>query len=129
MLKAEQLDAIHYLAQPKNGGKTLDEIATECGITPRTLYNWRREPVFERELKKEMARRSQDRLSELIDSLTEIAIRDGNASFAKLALQVNGMLTDKLEVEQTNTKAATDVDTMRAEIERFRKRKEESQVQ
>nr|WP_313783878.1 hypothetical protein [Paenibacillus larvae] len=40
-------------------------------------------------------------MPELIDSLTEIAIRDGNAAMAKLALQINGMLTDRIEVETT----------------------------
>jgi transposase-like protein len=132
MLKPEQLTAIHYLAQPKYGGKTLDEIASECGVTPRTLYNWRRNTEFERELKKEMARRSQARLPELIDSLVDIAIRDGNAAMAKLALQVNGMLSDKLEIEQTTIdKTHGEVDRMKAEIDRYRltRRQKETHIQ
>jgi hypothetical protein len=92
-------------------------------------FYWRREEEFERELRREMVLRSAAKSPELIDSLSDIAIRDGNAAMAKLALQNNGMLTDKVEIEQTNRTEASDADSMRAEIERFRKRKEESHVQ
>ncbi|KEK22481.1 phBC6A51 family helix-turn-helix protein [Bacillus gaemokensis] len=103
-LNTEHLTAIKWLALPNRDGKTYEEIANECGVTRRTLQEWRKDPLFERELKKEMVRNSQDKLPELIASLSEIAIRDGNAAMAKLALQINGMLTDKVEVE---TKAKT----------------------
>ncbi|MHA4153207.1 phBC6A51 family helix-turn-helix protein [Bacillus cereus] len=103
-LNTEHLTAIKWLALPNKGGKTYKEIADLCGVHEQSLYNWRKDTLFERELKKEMVRNSQDRLPELIASLSEIAIRDGNAAMAKLALQINGMLTDKVEVE---TKAKT----------------------
>ncbi|WJX07525.1 phBC6A51 family helix-turn-helix protein [Bacillus cereus] len=103
-LNTEHLTAIKWLALPNKGGKTNDEIAALCGVSRQSIHNWRKDPLFERELKKEMVRNSQDQLPELIASLSEIAIRDGNAAMAKLALQINGMLTDKVEVE---TKAKT----------------------
>ncbi|EJR82876.1 hypothetical protein COK65_30575 [Bacillus thuringiensis] len=103
-LNTEHLTAIKWLALPNKGGKTFEEIADICGVDERSLYNWRKDELFQRELKKEMVRNSQDQLPELIASLSEIAIRDGNAAMAKLALQINGMLTDKVEVE---TKAKT----------------------
>ncbi|MEW9697960.1 phBC6A51 family helix-turn-helix protein [Paenibacillus sp. SI8] len=120
-LSTEQYIAISWLAQPKKGGKTYEEIAEICAIHPNTLANWRKEPTFERELKTQMVRNSQDKLPELIESLADIAIRDGNAAMAKLALQINGLLTDKIEVE-TRAADVTDTEALRAKLEAFKQR-------
>jgi transposase-like protein len=122
-LNTEHLVAIGYLALPKQQRPTIDKIAEESGVHPNTIHNWRKDPLFEAELKRQMIRNSQDRLPELIESLAEIAIRDGNAAMAKLALQINGMLTDKVELETKSTDA-TDTDALRAKLEAFRQRKE-----
>ncbi|MGG2024231.1 phBC6A51 family helix-turn-helix protein [Gottfriedia sp. S16(2024)] len=121
-LNAEHHIAIKYLSQPKKGGLTIEEIAEKAGVSRATIFNWRKEPLFERELKREMIRQSQDRLPELIESLAEIAIRDGNAAMAKLALQINGMLTDKVEVETKVTTNEVDIDALDDEIAAFDKR-------
>lgn len=115
-LNTEHLIAISYLAQPRKGGKTFEEIATECGISRRTLQEWRKDPLFESELKREMVRRSQDQLPELIESLAQIAIRDGNAAMAKLALQINGMLTDKVEIKTDGKSDDIDYDALDSEL-------------
>ncbi len=49
-------------------------------------------------------------------------MRDGNAAMAKLALQISGMLTDKVEVD-TKIDGGTDVDALRQRIETLRQRK------
>jgi hypothetical protein len=116
--------AIEWLSKPKRGGKTLQEVADLAGVTPQAICKWRKDPLFERELKAAMIRNNQDRLPELIESLADIAIRDGNAAMAKLALQINGMLTDKVEVETKGKSDDIDLDEMKAKIEAFRKRKE-----
>jgi transposase-like protein len=118
-LNPEHYIAIKWLAQPRKGGKTIKEIAELCGVSEQSIYNWRKDPLFERELKKEMIRRSQDKLPELIDSLAEIAIRDGNAAMAKLALQINGMLTDKVEIETKQSTADIDYDALDDELDAF----------
>jgi hypothetical protein len=69
-----------------------------------------------------MVRNSSDRLPELIESLAEIAIRDGNAAMAKLALQINGMLTDKVEVETKVTTNEVDIEALDDEIAAFEDR-------
>ncbi|MCM3784328.1 phBC6A51 family helix-turn-helix protein [Neobacillus mesonae] len=120
-LTQEQYDAIAWLAQPKRGGKTHAEIAEIVGVDRSTLFEWKKNPVFEAELKRQMIRNSQDKLPELIESLADIAIRDGNAAMAKLALQINGMLTDKVEVE-TKATESTDVDALMSRIEALKKR-------
>lgn len=129
-LGAEHHTAIHWLAQPKKGGKTYGEIAEICGVHPNTIGNWRKDPLFEAELKRQMVRNTQDKLPELLESLADIAIRDGNAAMAKLALQVNGLLTDKVEVE-TKQSGDVDVTALKAKIEAFKQRhpNEESDAQ
>lgn len=121
-LNTEHLIAINWLALPKKGGKTIAEIAQLCGVSEQSIYNWRKDPLFERELKREMVRNSQDKLPELIDSLTDIAMRDGNAAMAKLALQINGMLTDKVEIETKSADTGVDVDELKARLARLKER-------
>ncbi|RWQ69814.1 hypothetical protein [Bacillus cereus] len=121
-LNTEHLTAINYFALPNKGGKTNDEIAKICGVSRQSIQNWRNDPLFERELKKQMVRNSQDRLPELIESLSEIAIRDGNAAMAKLALQINGMLVDKVEVESKDATNKIDYEGIDKDIASFEER-------
>jgi len=114
-LSADQLVAIEWLSQPRKGGKTYEEIAAICGVHPNTIANWRKDETFQRELKREMVRKNTERLPELIESLTDIAISDRNAAMAKLALQVSGMLTDKVEVE-THETVSTDPEALRQRL-------------
>lgn len=122
-LTAEQFIAIEWLAKPRKGGKTYEEIATICGVTARTLENWRKDATFDAEFKRAIVRENSAKLPELVDSLSTIAIRDGNAAMAKLALQVSGMLTDKVEVE-TKDGEGTDLAALRARIEAAKVRSE-----
>ncbi|MBE5087606.1 hypothetical protein COD68_30670 [Bacillus cereus] len=126
-LNTEHLTAINYFALPNKGGKTNDEIAKICGVSRQSIQNWRNDPLFERELKKQMVRNSQDRLPELIESLSEIAIRDGNAAMAKLALQINGMLVDKVEVEAKDATNKIDYEGIDKDIASFEERIEEEE--
>lgn len=112
-LEAHHLIAIHYLAQPRRAGKTMEEIAKECGVTVQTIYNWLKDPLFERELKKEIARQALKRLPEVMESMADAAVEDRNAAAAKLVLQVHGMLTDKLEVEQKQTETVPDLNELK----------------
>lgn len=109
--------AIQYLALPKRGGKTMEEIAQECEVSRRALYDWLKDPLFDRELKKEIVRQTTARIPEVMDSLTDAVINDHNAAAAKLLLQVNGMLTDKIEVE-SNVNTSVDVEALRERISR-----------
>ncbi|MEK5396013.1 phBC6A51 family helix-turn-helix protein [Paenibacillus sp. FSL K6-2859] len=122
-LTQEQYDAIAWMAQPKRGGKTYEEIAEIIGVHRSTLFEWKKNTAFEAELKRQMVRNSQEKLPELIESLAVIAMRDGNAAMAKLALQINGLLTDKVEID-TKLDASTDVDALRQRIEALRVRKD-----
>ncbi|MCU6709338.1 phBC6A51 family helix-turn-helix protein [Paenibacillus sp. J5C_2022] len=115
-LNTEHYAAIRYLALPKSERPTVDEIAAEVGVHRSTIFEWKKDPLFEAELKRQMVRNSTDMLPDLIESLPKIAIRDGNAAMAKLALQINGLLTDKVEVE-TKGVVDTDIEALRQRIE------------
>ncbi|MCM3205625.1 MULTISPECIES: phBC6A51 family helix-turn-helix protein [Paenibacillus] len=114
-LTAEQTLAIEWLSKPRKGGKTYEEIAEICGVHFNTLGKWRKDASFDAELKRAIIRNNSDRLPELVESLSDIAIRDGNAAMAKLALQVNGMLTDKVELE-TKDSGETDIEALKARL-------------
>lgn len=118
-LEAEHLLAIKYLAMPKRNGMTYEQIAKECGVHVNSIGNWRKDPLFEREYKREMVRNTQERLPELLDSMIDHAIKDGNAAAAKLILTANDMLTDKVEVTQTVGNERS-VDDIKARLERMR---------
>lgn len=124
-LNNEHLIAIEWLAKPNKGGKTYKEIAQLCNVHEQSIYKWRKDPLFERTLKKEMVAQRQDRLPELIESIYDHAIKDGNAAMAKLALQVNDMLSDKVEVDLTTNKAEVDYEALDEELGGFRVEDEE----
>nr|WP_209852278.1 phBC6A51 family helix-turn-helix protein [Paenibacillus sediminis] len=116
--------AVKWLALPKRGGKTMDEIAEECGVSRRAVYDWIKDPLFDRELKKEIIRQTTARLPEVMDSLTDAVIKEHNAAAAKLLLQVNGMLTDKVEVENKGT-SEPDLDALAARLRALKESKRE----
>lgn len=122
-LTSEQTLAIEWLAKPRKGGKTYAEIAEMCGVTARTLENWRKDATFDAEFKRAIIRDNSAKLPELVDSLSTIAMRDGNAAMAKLALQVSGMLTDKIEVD-TKDSGETNIEALKARISAARQLKD-----
>lgn len=120
-LNAEHYIAIEYLSQPRKAGKSDVEIAAECGVTDRTLRNWKKDPLFERELKRQIVRNTIDRLPDIFESVPDIIIRDGNAAMFKTLLQTHDMLTDRVEVQTNDNGKGVDIDEMRARLERLKR--------
>lgn len=118
-LGAEHYKAIGLLAVPKRGGKSYDEIAAECGVHVNTLYNWRKDPLFEREYKREIVRASADKLPEIFAAIPQHIIKDGNAALFKTLLQANDMLTDRVEVN-AEIKSDKDIDAIKAKLARYK---------
>lgn len=118
-LNTEHLLAISWLSQPKRGGLTMEQVADEVGVSKRTLYNWLKEPLFERELKREMVRYQQRRLPEVLSNMYDVAIESDNAAMSKLVLQMNDMLTEKTEVASKDAGKDIDYDAIDDEIEAF----------
>lgn len=119
-LNTEHLIAIKWLAMPKKGGKTIVEIAQLCGVSEQSIYNWRKDPLFERELKREMVRNTLDKLPDVLEAVPDIIVRDGNAAMFKTLLQAHDMLTDRVEVETRLSGDGVNVDELRARLERLR---------
>lgn len=122
-LSADRITAIQYLALPKAQRPSIDEIAAECHVSRSTLYQWQRDPIFEQELIRQTVRYAREDLPDIMASITSMAITDRNAAAAKLALQVNGMLTDKLELRSTAVESGpTDIEALKARIAALRAR-------
>lgn len=120
MLNEKQYQLMDYVAE----GKTNKEAAELLGVHRNTISNWRRNPEWQEEYKRRAIERTHSRLPQLLDAMMDEAINNGNAAMSKLLLQVNGLLTDKVEVQSKNTgKGSIDIDAMRAEIERIRREK------
>lgn len=122
-LEAHHLIALNYLAQPRRAGKTMEEIAKEAGVSRQAVYDWLKDPLFERELKRQIARNTLDRLPEVTDAMADAAIQDRNAAAAKLLLQMNEMLTDKVDVVKTDA-TGMDREELERKIAEYRARKE-----
>lgn len=114
-LSDKQYAAIAYLSLPKRGGLTYEEVAAEVGVDVKTLREWRKKDAFNDELKREIVRVTLDRLPDIMASIPDHVINDGNAALFRTLLQAHGMLTDKVEVESKGT-GAVDVDAIRARM-------------
>ncbi|MEW9700717.1 phBC6A51 family helix-turn-helix protein [Paenibacillus sp. SI8] len=123
MLKPEQYVAIEWLSQIKHGGKTLEEIAELCGVTRQCLWSWRRDDEFQHELKREIVRNTMSRLPEVLEAMADSAITLKSAAAAKLILQANEIITDKVLIEQKQQRESeVDTEALRAKLEQFKAR-------
>lgn len=122
-LNDNQYKAIGLLLE----GKKNVEIADELGVHRNTVTNWLKDDFFQSELRQAATRHSQSRLGELVSVMYDAAINDRSAAMAKLLLQMQGMLTDKINVNQTITKKEgfVDYDAIDDEIAAFAKRMED----
>lgn len=114
-LSPEQYAAIAILAQPKRGGLTYDQVAEEVGVSRQSLYNWRNDDKFNDELKRQIMRNTIDRLPEVMEAVPDIIINEGNAAMLRTLLQAQGLLTEKVELEQRNT-GEVDIEAIRAKL-------------
>lgn len=117
-LSPQQLQAVTLLSLPKMGGLTYEQIADKVGVTDRTIRNWRNNDKFNEELKRQIVRNTIDDLPEIMDSLKDHIVKQGNAAMLRTLLQAHSMLTEKVEVSSDNKTG--DVDSIRAEIERLK---------
>ena len=117
-LSEKQIAAIAILAQPNRGGLTYDQVAKEVGVARSTIFEWKKQDDFYNALKSEIVRNTSDRLPEVFSSMIDNIVETGNAAAFRTLVQMHGLLTEKVEV---NTKGnGSDVDSIKAEIERMR---------
>lgn len=117
-LNDKQYAAIAILSQPKRGGLTYDQVAEQVGVSRTTLAEWRKRDDFNDELKRQIMRDTIERLPEVMASIPDHIINDGNAAMFRTLLQAQGLLTEKVEVATQS--AGNDIDAIKADIERMR---------
>lgn len=121
-LNEKQIAAVTILALPKRGGLTYQQVADKVGVSRQALVDWRKRDDFNKALKDEIVRNTLDTMPEIMESIPNHIINDGNAALFRTLLQAHGMLTEKHEIETASK--AEDTDAMKAEIEKFRSRLE-----
>jgi AcrR family transcriptional regulator len=125
-LTDKQYAAIAILATPGRSGLTYDEVAERVGVSRQSLYEWRNQDAFNDEMKKQVLRNAVEYLPDMFASIPKHVIEDGNAALFRTYIQSLGMLTEKVEVESKNA-GATDIDVMKAEIERMRQQRKDGE--
>jgi len=123
-LNEKQIAAIEYLALPKRGGLTYEQIAKEVGVNERTLNRWRNEDYFNEALNRRIVRSLSDRLPEVMASVPDHIINEGNAAMFRTAMQALGLLTEKVEVNAVDE--AGNLDEMKAQVEKYRRKQSDS---
>lgn len=118
-LSEQQIAAITLLSLPKRGGLTYEEIAEKVGVSRQALYEWRKDDLFNSELKNEIVRNTIDDLPEVMASISGHIIESGNAAMLRTLLQAHGMLTERVDIATSDTNGS--MDAIKAEIERMRK--------
>lgn len=98
MLNEKQIAALEYLALPKRGGMTYEEIATAIGTSSRTLQRWRQSPEFNEALKQRVVAATLDRLPEVLSAMPDMILEDKSASMMKIFLQMHSLLSDNVNV-------------------------------
>lgn len=101
-LSATQYEAIDLLVLRGKEKMTKGAIADKLGINPRTLRRWEQDPMFIAEYKRLVVQATTSRMPEILNALTDAVIEDRSAAAAKLLLQINGMLTQSVEVKQVD---------------------------
>lgn len=119
-LNEKQIAAIAILSMPKRGGLTYKQVAEKVGVSEQTIHNWRKLDHFNEEIKAQVLRNTVDRLPEIFDSVPEHITQEGNAAMFRTLLQSLGMLTERVEVD--NKASDSDIDAIKADIERMRGR-------
>jgi transcriptional regulator with XRE-family HTH domain len=126
-LNEKQYAAIAILSLPNKGGMTYEEIAEEIKIDVSSLRRWRNDDAFNNELKRTVMRNTLERLPDVMASVPDHIINDGNAAMFRTFLQAHDLLTERQEVT-TKDNGATEVNDMKAQIEPFKaKQKAEEQ--
>ena len=117
-LTDKQMRAIEILSKKNRGGfKTLDEVAEACGVSVRTIYNWRHDDsAFQNALKKRIMSDSLDHMPEIVETMTQAWLEDRNASVLKLILQSHNMLSDSVVIENKGAANGVDINEIRARL-------------
>src|SRR5690625_1597900 len=121
-LSEKQYAAIALLTDPAAKDLLLKDIAERVGVSESTLRRWRTEDdTFINEVIAQSRRNAVVDLPRVMQAVPDIIINSENAAMLRTWLQAIGALTERIEVDNKGG-SADDVDDIRAEIERMRRR-------
>lgn len=120
-LNEKQYAAIAILSQPKRAGLTYEEVAERVGVSRMQLHRWRNDETFCNELKRTVVRNTIDRLPEVLASVPDHIIKDGNAAMLRAFLQMHDLLADKVDVTTKQTAdGESDIEALRRRAKELR---------
>ncbi|KQX45875.1 phBC6A51 family helix-turn-helix protein [Paenibacillus sp. Root444D2] len=119
-LTNEQLTAIEYLSMPRNGGRSLEEISAEIGISVRTLYDWRSSEVFAVEVRRRTMQRVAEHLPAVMDTLTRKAMEGSSIRAVETWLKAQGLLSAEMVIRPAALEDDRSNESIEAEIERLK---------
>lgn len=108
---------------------TIEQIAEEVGVTPRTIYRWKQDPALV-EYQNQIAEQvMEDFLAETYNELRKL-VRSGRSDHAKLkaveiVLKNHGKLTDvqkveaKVEDSRSNEAILTEIEQLKKQLAEF----------
>lgn len=121
-LSEKQYAAIALLTDPAAKDLLLKDIAKRVGVSESTLRRWRTEDdAFINEVIAQSRRNAVVDLPRVMQAVPDIIINSENAAMLRTWLQAIGALTERIEVDNKGG-STDDVDDIRAEIERMRRR-------
>lgn len=121
-LSEKQYAAIALLTDPASRDLLLKDVAERVGVSESTLRRWRTEDdAFIDEVIAQSRRNAVADLPRVMHAVPDIIINSENAAMLRTWLQAIGALTERIEVDNKGVNT-DDVDDIRAEIERMRRR-------
>lgn len=123
-LSIQQRKAVELFAVNDLKCNTVEQIAEEVGVSPRTVYRWKRDPIFIAYQNEVADLAMEDFLSETYGVLKRL-VRSGRSDHAKLkavelVLKNRGKLTDKVE-QHTTIEDNTSNEAIEKEIQELKK--------
>jgi Helix-turn-helix of insertion element transposase len=104
-LNDEHYHAMELLAEPKATRKSKQEISDIVGCHRNTLNNWLKDPLWSKEFRNLVRSSRVHKIVDVIDSVIDGAVKDGNSAQAKLFLQYQDELGSDSNVNvQVNNK-------------------------
>lgn len=120
-LSEKQHAAIVILTDPAAKDLTYREIAERVGVDESTLRRWRtKNDLFIDEMIRQTKRNAVSDLPKVMHAIPDIIVNSENAAMLRTWLQALGVLTEKVEID--NKTSGNDIDAIKADIERMRKR-------
>ena len=120
-LSEKQHAAIAILTDPAAKDLTYREIAERVGVDESTLRRWRtKNDLFIDEMIRQTKRNAVSDLPKVMHAIPDIIVNSENAAMLRTWLQALGVLTEKVEID--NRTSGNDIDAIKADIERMRKR-------